>query len=103
MANKLRVGIIGCGDMSRNHAFGYLRADRYEIVALADPDEEGRQKAIDRTGAKKGYSDYVEMLKTEQPDIAVVATHEMSNHLKMIIDQSYGKIHNQIWVEEPDV
>ena len=40
MASKLRVGVIGCGGMARNHVRGYLATGRYEIAALADLDEE---------------------------------------------------------------
>ena len=39
LAGKLRVGVIGCGDMSRNHIYGYLNSARFEIVALADISE----------------------------------------------------------------
>ena len=36
MADKLRVGVIGSGGMTQNHSRGYLKAGRYEIVALSD-------------------------------------------------------------------
>ena len=36
MADKLRVGVIGCGSMTSNHTYGYLNSGRYEVVALAD-------------------------------------------------------------------
>ena len=36
MAEKLHVGIIGSGGMTKNHSRGYLHSGQYEIVALAD-------------------------------------------------------------------
>jgi len=36
MAEKLHVGIIGSGGMTKNHSRGYLNSGQYEIVALAD-------------------------------------------------------------------
>ena len=36
MADKLRVGVIGCGSMTSNHTYGYLNSGRYEVVALSD-------------------------------------------------------------------
>ena len=44
MADKLRVGIIGCGGMARGHVRGYLHTGRYEVVALADLSEEAMAK-----------------------------------------------------------
>ena len=56
-----------------------------EIVALADPDAEGRRRHAELTGAPAAYADYREMLAAEKPDIAVIATHEMSGHLQMVL------------------
>ena len=36
MSTKLRVGVIGCGGIAKNHIRGYLDCGSYEIVGLAD-------------------------------------------------------------------
>lgn len=49
--------------------------EEVEMVALADPYEEGRIKYAKECGAKTHYADYREMLEKEKPDIAVIARH----------------------------
>ncbi len=73
MADKLRVGIIGCGGMARGHVRGYLYCGRYEIVALADLDPE----TMDNYDAEfkfktKHYTDAREMLDKERPDVVSI-------------------------------
>ena len=55
MADKLRAGIIGCGEMTRYHAFGYLNSERYEVVALADLSE---RAMMEFDGLFSEYDDY---------------------------------------------
>ena len=37
MAEKLRVGIIGCGNIALRHVAAFLDSGRYEVSALAEP------------------------------------------------------------------
>lgn len=75
MADKLRVGIIGSGGMSRNHVQGYLASQRYEVVALADLNE----SAMVEMDAKfklstKHYQDARQMLDQEGLDVVSICT-----------------------------
>ena len=73
----MRVGIIGHtgrGNYGHYLDMAFVGVEGAEIVALADPDEAGRQAAVAKTGAPTGYADYVQMLEEEKPDIAVVAS-----------------------------
>ena len=77
MGDKLRVGVIGCGDMSRNHAFGYLRADRYEIVALADLSSDAMRDFDEHFAEYSDYkaehfTDFREMLTQSTLDVVSV-------------------------------
>lgn len=74
MSNSYRVGIIGCGGISRAHAGGYKSLPQTEIVAIADVKPEQLDKFSAEFGVKKLYSDYAEMLKKESPDIVSVCT-----------------------------
>jgi predicted dehydrogenase len=72
---KLRVGILGCGGMAKNHVRGYLHTGRYEIVALADL----RPAAMDEYDAEFSlstthYTDGREMLDREGLDVVSVGT-----------------------------
>ena len=79
------IGHTGRGDYGHWLDLAFVGVEGAEIAALADPNAEGRQAALQRTGAQRGYADYRKMLETEQPDIAVIATHEIGNHLAMVL------------------
>ena len=76
-----RVGIIGDtladpqgGGYGHQVDQAFVGVEGAELVAIADKDDDGRSKAMVRTGAPRGYADYNEMLRVERPDIAVVAS-----------------------------
>ena len=73
MADKLRVGVIGCGGMARGHVRSYLATGRFAIVALADLDA----ATMDSYDAEfniqpRHYTDAREMLDKERPDVVSV-------------------------------
>ena len=75
MTTKHRVGIIGCGNMSRNHIRGYIDSGRYEIVALADLNESAMQEVNSQFGiSPKHYTDARQMMDQERPDVVSVCT-----------------------------
>ncbi len=72
---KLRVGILGCGGMSRNHINGYLISGRYEIVALADLNESAMADKDEQFSlSTKHYTDAREMLDRENLDVVSICT-----------------------------
>ena len=98
----MRVGIVG--HTGRGHYGHYLDmafvgVEGAEIVALADPDEEGRAVAVAKTGAPKGYANYIEMLETEKPDIAVLASREIGDHLDLVLNCVERGVH--VYLEKP--
>ncbi|MEZ4859955.1 MAG: Gfo/Idh/MocA family oxidoreductase [Caldilineaceae bacterium] len=75
MADKYRVGILGCGGMSRNHVNGYLNCGRYDVVALADLNESAMADMDERFSLKTThYTDAREMLAQEKLDVVSVCT-----------------------------
>ena len=77
MADKLRVGVIGCGGMSRNHTFGYLNSTRFEVVALADLSEQAMRDFDEHFAEFDDYkadhfTDAREMLEKATPDVVSV-------------------------------
>jgi predicted dehydrogenase len=85
MADKLRVGIIGCGGTTLGHAYAYQALGRYEVVALADLHE----KAMDRFDrecdiAPKHYLNGREMLDEEELDVVSIGTWQ-SGHAQWTV------------------
>ena len=93
------IGHTGQGDFGHSLEQAFVGVEGAEIVALADPDAEGRRQYAERTGARATYADYREMLAAEKPDIAVLATHEMSGHLQMVLAAAAVGAH--VYVEKP--
>ena len=62
MAEKYRVGIIGCGSIANYHMNGWNGVDQVEVVALADPVAEAREDFGDRHGIAERYEDFRQML-----------------------------------------
>ena len=69
----LRMGIVGCGKVSRGHIRG-LRAARADVVAGADPDPAQRQTAADAYGLGALYPSLTEMIGAGGLDAVSVCT-----------------------------
>jgi predicted dehydrogenase len=97
-----RVAIIGhTGRGSYGHfldrAFEGVAGTR--VVAVADPDEAGRATVVQHTGAERGYADYRELLDRERPDITVVASREIGDHRRVVLDVAERGSH--VYLEKP--
>jgi predicted dehydrogenase len=70
MTSRLRVGVIGCGGMVKNHVRGYLNCGRYEIAALADLNEAAMAEYDADFGfTTTHYTDARQMLDQESLDV----------------------------------
>ena len=74
MADKYRVGIIGCGSIAGLHVQGYRGVEEVEIVAIADPVEDALNAFGENHNIQTRYLDAREMLDKENLDIVSVAT-----------------------------
>lgn len=78
MSSALRVGIVGCGNVSLNfHVPAYQAAsDRYRVVALADPsaDRLAAGRAVTGLSARDVYVDIADMLDRSDVDVVDVCT-----------------------------
>lgn len=72
---KHRVGVIGCGTISRHHLRGYMDSGRFDVVALADLNESAMAEVDEQFGlSTTHYTDAREMLKNEGLDVVSVCT-----------------------------
>ena len=102
MAKSFKVGIVGHtgrGNYGHYLDMGFVGVEGAVIAALADPDDEGRAAAVERTGAACGYADYGEMLEKERPDIAVLASREIGDHLDLVLAAAAAGCN--IYLEKP--
>ncbi len=62
---KIKVGVIGCGTIAKQHIEAYQKSDRAEVVALADIVPKQVAALAEEYGIDKTYSDYRRMLKDD--------------------------------------
>jgi len=63
MAERIRIGLIGCGGISRAHARGYLQSpDLFEVVACCDERRELAEERAQQLNAPVVTTDYRELL-----------------------------------------
>ena len=67
---KLRVAVIGTGNMGRNHVRNYFMLPESELVAISDVNPEAKSLADDYKA--QFFSDYKEMLEEARPDAVSV-------------------------------
>lgn len=88
MPHKYRAGAIGRtggGNFGHQLDVAYQGLPDVEFVALADPDQAGREAAAKRTGATGLYADYHEMLQKEHLDIVSVSPRWPNERREMVI------------------
>ncbi len=72
---SLRVGIVGCGGISRSHAEAYCHLADVDLVALCDINSEALEKRADMFGVAGRYTDYNEMFTAKNLDLVSICTH----------------------------
>jgi predicted dehydrogenase len=84
---KYRAAVIGhTGHGNYGHGLDTVwnAFDFVEVVAVADPDDAGRAKAMPANGAKRGYRDYREMLEKEKPDVVSIGPRWLDQRVDMV-------------------
>lgn len=93
----MKSAIVGCGGISRVHAQVLSQADYTDLVACADICSERAQERAAQHGLKP-YTDYIEMLDTEKPDVLHICTPHYL-HVPMAIEALRRGIH--VFMEKP--
>jgi len=103
---KIRLGIIGCGGMSRFHVKAYTTqvADA-EIVALCDPNAESlaryQRDFFDPIGQRpQAFADYQQLLDKAKPDAVLIVTPHTQHFEQVTASLDAG---SHVFVEKPMV
>ena len=73
--DRLRLAIVGCGNISRLNAPGYLRHPRCEVVALCDArPERAKRRAAEWGISPRLYSDLAQVLDDPAVDAVELLT-----------------------------
>ncbi|HIB86299.1 TPA: Gfo/Idh/MocA family oxidoreductase [Candidatus Poribacteria bacterium] len=79
------IGHSGAGNFGHQIHLAYRGLDNVQFTSIADPDPDGREKAVQEAGAMSSYADYNEMLVEEDLDIVSVCPRWVSEHLDMVL------------------
>jgi len=98
---SIRYGIIGTGMMGCEHIRNLLKMDDVDLVAIAEPNEESKQWAINSYGDKFTphlYDNYRDLLANDNVDAVVVATPNF-HHIEVMREVFKTKKH--VLLEKP--
>jgi predicted dehydrogenase len=99
---RWRAAIIGCtgqGDFGHHLDAAFNQIENVQVVAIADPDNAGRERAARRAKAERQYADYRDLLTQERPDLVVVAPRWSDRHFEMAMAALRGGAH--VLTEKP--
>lgn len=97
---KLRIGIIGCGNiMSGCHAPAYLKMDHTEVLALCDLIPERTARWAKEFPKAQQYTDYTELLKRTDIDAVDIC---LPNYLHAPVAIAALKSGKHVFCEKPD-
>ena len=74
MADKLKIGVIGNGNISGVHLRGYSLNPNVEIYALCDINEKAMKRRAEEYGVTRLFTDVNEMVKLPELDAVSVCT-----------------------------
>lgn len=95
---KIRIGIIGTGNISSMHILGFKSHPKVEVVAICDKRRKTLEKMADRWKINRIYRDYHDLLKQRDIDaVAILTPHHL--HAPMTIAAAEAGKH--ILVEKP--
>lgn len=106
--DRIRIGVIGCGDRGTNAhlkagIYPHLATQNFEVVALADPWRQQREKANTLVTEKNGraaklFTNYRDLLAMDGIDAVMIASpdHHHTTHL-----EAAAKAGKHIYCEKP--
>ena len=76
--DKVRIGLIGVGNIAQRHALAYMHAANAEIHAVCDVNHERVEQRAEEWGAAKAYTDYHDLLADADVDaVEIITPHHL--------------------------
>ncbi|MEO6873307.1 MAG: Gfo/Idh/MocA family oxidoreductase [Opitutaceae bacterium] len=100
MHSKIRVLVVGCGNMGTSHARAYhRRSDAFEIVGLVSRAAKTRQQLNAEFGGRyREFSDFHEALTSTNPQAVCISTYPDSHATYALAAMEAGA---DVFVEKP--
>lgn len=98
--DKIKVGIIGTGGISRAHHNAYMKAGGFEIIAVCDIFEEKALRAAEEWDVpkKNAFTSFDKMLEMDEIDTISVCTYNQAHRDPAVASLQAGK---HVFCEKP--
>ena len=98
MAEKIKVGVIGVGQIGKRHVATYAEMPDVEIVALADVDEAEVKRVAAQHGVKQTFTSFHDLLALPEIKAVDVCLHNNFHAPVSIAAMEAGK---EVYCEKP--
>jgi predicted dehydrogenase len=98
MAERIRIGIIGCGQIAQHHMRTYADIPEAEMVAFADISEEAVSRSAKEFGVKDTTTDFRDLLRRDDIDAIDVCLH---NNFHMPVTVAALEAGKHVYCEKP--
>jgi len=96
--DKIKVLVVGCGNMGRSHAKAYHKLPEFEIVGLVSRGEASRNALSELLGGYPTFGNYEEALAATNPDAVSINTYP-DTHADYVTKALNAGCH--VFVEKP--
>ncbi len=98
MSDKIRIIVVGCGNMGSSHARAYHKLEGFDLVGLVDRYADNREKLAEELGGIKQFDDFDTALMALKPDAVAIATYP-DTHAALAVKALDHGVH--VFVEKP--
>ena len=96
--NKLKVLVVGCGNMGTSHARAYNQLNGFKIVGLVSRSAKSREQLSEELGGLPMFNNFDDALTETKPDIVSINTYP-DTHATYV--QASLKANAHVFVEKP--
>ncbi len=98
MSNKLKIAVVGCGQIADGHISEIEKLENAEVTSLCDREPLMAEQAAVRHGISRYYRHFEALLEKERPDVVHITTPPDS-HLPLAMQAIDAGCH--VYVEKP--
>lgn len=96
--NKLKVLVVGCGNMGTSHARAYNRLEAFEIVGLVSRSAKSRERLSEELNELPTFDDFEKALVMTKPDVVSINTYPDTHGAYVLASLEAGA---HVFVEKP--
>jgi len=98
MKNKIRIIVVGCGNMGSSHARAYHKLKGFELAGLVDTNPVIRERLSEELGGIDQFDDFDTALAAKKPEAVAVCTYP-GTHAQLTIKALESGAH--VFCEKP--